>query len=623
MANRPSLSQPCAQHFNIWDESGPPPNGRRSWTPTRPEDDVLQELSDANGQSRGDPVVAHASPHASDLAKSLFSDASAHFPRRTSRAHRPQLSSETFEPLVSVPEETSSILESDTTLKCPSRQPSETHDFKDISDQGFEILSSESIEMDIALHNQVEKHLAATRLDREMSDDSPTSGLIGLRRLSMEHLHQLPPPPYPGTPLKVPEVTALIQQAIAPSPPATTGERSSSGSSSFGDGSPSAGYVHVSRIEDSLEELDKLEDELEAVHQVTSADQLPSDAEEPSGTEHTAVKGLKLPTATKSDRASIPGHSATLRVKKLQKEQPTLRRSASLTLRDKRLSQQSPSVSRSKATSVAQGQSTFERLSTPKNPVKSTKPLTVPRFELPGEAVARRLKEQREARKAQQMEAEKAQTPASKPRLEKRLAWPTFELPGEAISRRKQEQREAKLRAEEELTRSRREFKARPVMHGIGSATFPRRAASSRARQDVVESPHVGCEIGSQSRKNAIDSLRSGVGPISNSKTSPSSRGRDPMSTPTEASRATSASLGRAVGNRNTLSLEELAMQRQRGKDILQRDRSLKEDKERDKREREMTAKRVRAEAAERSRIASREWAEKKRQAELAAKRAA
>lgn len=559
----------------------------------------------------------------------------------------------------------------------------------DISDQGFEILSSESIEMDIALHNQVEKHLAgqfewvmtspagascekashpgsshgkgtaaqprlygcnllparchnesqqlrlteesstdtftllATRLDRELSDESPTSGLIGLRRLSMEHLHQLPPPPYPGTPLKVPEVTALIQQAMAPSPPATTGERSSSGSSSFGDGSPSAGYVHVSRIEDSLEELDKLEDELEAVHQVTSADQLPSDAEEPSGTEHTAVKGLKLPTATKSDRASIPGHSATLRVKKLQKEQPTLRRSASLTLRDKRLSQQSPSVSRSKATSVAQGQSTFERLRTPKNPVKSTKPLTVPRFELPGEAVARRLKEQREARKAQQMEAEKAQTPASKPRLEKRLAWPTFELPGEAISRRKQEQREAKLRAEEELTRSRREFKARPVMHGIGSATFPRRAASSRARQDVVESPHVGCEIGSQSRKNAIDSLRSGVGTISNSKTSPSSRGRDPMSTPTEASRATSASLGRAVGNRNTLSLEELAMQRQRGKDILQRDRSLKEDKERDKREREMTAKRVRAEAAERSRIASREWAEKKRQAELAAKRAA
>lgn len=159
----------------------------------------------------------------------------------------------------------------------------------------------------------------------------------------------------------------------------------------------------------------------------------------------------------------------------------------------------------------------------------------MPRFELPGDA--RQALQQAEALKAAQ----------ASPVRRRPLARPTFELPGEAISRRKREERDARLRAQEDEERRRREFKVRPVRHSLGPATpQPRDTAASRVRQTRL------------------------------SKSPPP---RD------------------AAGKRGSLSTAELELQRRRGRDVVAREQ-----------------------AAARSRTASREWADKKRRHELAAK---
>lgn len=60
-----------------------------------------------------------------------------------------------------------------------------------------------------------------------------------------------------------------------------------------------------------------------------------------------------------------------------------------------------------------------------------------------------------------------------------------------------------------------------------------------------------------------------------------------------------------------TVSATEVQVQRQRAKELYNRDAKLTEEIERERREREAAAKRAREEAAERGRQASREWAEK------------
>jgi hypothetical protein len=53
--------------------------------------------------------------------------------------------------------------------------------------------------------------------------------------------------------------------------------------------------------------------------------------------------------------------------------------------------------------------------------------------------------------------------------------------------------------------------------------------------------------------------------------------------------------------------------QKIKGREVFNRDKMEKEAKDRERREKEEAAKQARAQAAERGRIASREWAEKQR----------
>ncbi|KAF7547936.1 hypothetical protein G7Z17_g7393 [Cylindrodendrum hubeiense] len=428
------------------------------------------------------------------------------------------------------------------------------------------------------------------------------------------------PPTYefrPATPLKVPEVEIeeVVEQAVSPSLTLISDR-----SSSYAGGSSRAGSFSVPRIEDSLEELDKLEEELEAINAVTQPRRITTDDVKASP-KHLDPR-LEAKKAIISKRASMGSLSATVRIKQSEKAQPSIRRSTSLVFRNKKEDQSEPprlrsQLSRSK---LANTQSAI-----PKPPLKSTKPPTVPNFELPGEAVARRLKEQREARLAQQAESQKAYVAPPRPKSNKPLTKPNFELPGEAISRRKREEREARLKAQEEEEKKKREFKARPMRSSVAPSTLPRETATSRARQgkptqddDLKKKPDPA-----RLKRYSLGNLRSAQGEPVDSKPA-QNRGRlATMTSQEDLSRGTSTSTGSSTGKRNTLSAVECQQLKRKGKQIFERDNTgYTQDKERERREREAVARVAREEAAERSRASGREWAEKQRRKELASLKA-
>ncbi|KAF7552981.1 hypothetical protein G7046_g7236 [Stylonectria norvegica] len=426
------------------------------------------------------------------------------------------------------------------------------------------------------------------------------------------------PPPYEQhqtTPLKVPGVVEVIEQAVSPALTFVS-ERDSS----VADVSPRGGSSSVPRIEDSLEELDKLEEELEAINAVTNSRRVASPIKEPK-----LNRNLEpLPEAKKSSlskRASFAGQSATVRTKNSDKTRPSIRRSASLIFRN---AKDEESQSSPKPAGQVSGRPPLNfHPSIPRGPVKSTKPPTVPKFELPGEAVSRRLKEQREARRAQQAEAQEAEVRKAyvRPRSRKPLPKPTFELPGEAISRKKRADHEARLKATEEEERKRRDFKARPVRLSVAPVAEPRATITSRARQNRASQNDDGdhkADVNKSKRLSVSDTR----GSIS---TRPSqSRGRlSNIPSIEDLSRATSTSTGSVSGKRIALSADEAQQLKLRGKEIFTRDNTrFTLDKAQEKKERETMARDARMQAAERTRAASRDWAEKKRQKDQALREA-
>lgn len=381
---------------------------------------------------------------------------------------------------------------------------------------------------------------------------------------------------------------------------------------------------YIARIEDSVEALDLLEDELEAFDLAAftresisagAAKPLPEAASQPAP-ESPAGRGQVVHQVQK---ASPRTGASALRVNTFQsnrspngrrsgsticREPPKLLDSPKLKVEDKPLVQAPVKKPTPKLTSLLP----------PKQPTKSKKPPTVPTFELPGEAVARRLKEQREARLSMTASAKKPEvTVKSSLRRTKSAKPPTrpdFELPGEAISRRKREEREAKLKAEEDEERKRREFKARPVRIGGVASYIPRETATSRARQNKgVDS----ATQASPSLSKPASALASS-GSIRMTGEQSQTRGRHTTADPSQVSRATSSSNGSTSGKRSSVSMDDVQAQRARGKEVLQRDGMFAQDKQREKREREALARLAREQAAERSRQLSRAWAEKQKQ---------
>ncbi|KAL1901490.1 hypothetical protein Sste5346_001897 [Sporothrix stenoceras] len=421
-----------------------------------------------------------------------------------------------------------------------------------------------------------------------------------------------------ATGLMAPDLSGLSPKAIgAPLDPGSF-ERAQS--------VPRSPGSSVARIEDTLEELDRLEDQFEAVHRMVRVNRVASPDKE--------VRDQQTAKASTGPSKSPAAKAGTTRSRTSDLVRTaSVRRSAGAADPAKKTTEGSPAATgtATKRLSVTRPMS----LLPPKPPAKSSKPPTTSTFELPGEAVARRLKEQREARMAAAAAAAAATTrPAAtkpgagqlrRPRSVKPPTIPTFELPGEAISRRKREEHDAKLKRQEEEERKRREFKARPIRLSVTPSTVPRETISSRARTNrtsvIGESAVTGGGLSVPGSAPPANRRLSVISSDSAGRTNGQGqvpRGRGPAlgSSPTAAgqlSRATSTSTGSISGKRSTISVEDVQYQKIRGREILQRDSILSSDRDREKREREAIAKQARQEASERSRALSREWAEKQK----------
>ncbi|KAF7898817.1 hypothetical protein BELL_0578g00010 [Botrytis elliptica] len=394
----------------------------------------------------------------------------------------------------------------------------------------------------------------------------------------------------------------------------------------------------VSRIEDSLEELDNLEDAIDALDEATTVEQfvatspktvnISTEASSDSNSRRSPQRGLveELPAAglrvrvhdslAQATSQRPKSTYATMRVKRTTATEPTLKKAKSMSFENVR-----PVVSPEKPTMTSPSKVPRPTsLLPPKSPTKSTKPSTKPVFELPGDAVAKRLKEQREARIAQRESSEMTvvRTTTTPGRI-KSTKPPTkssqFELPGEAYSRRKREALEAKLKAQEEEDRKRREFKARPIGKTVASRTLPRDTAASRARQSKTgttgdSTDSGGLTIGKRGslvgghRPSILDMQKVNViGSSPRTKAPPAPLNRKASQRPQHP----------RMAMQRTVSDSDHELQRQRAKELYNKDAMYTADIEREKREREMAAIRAREEAAEKGRAASREWAERQK----------
>ncbi|KAH8590239.1 hypothetical protein B0O99DRAFT_691680 [Bisporella sp. PMI_857] len=395
----------------------------------------------------------------------------------------------------------------------------------------------------------------------------------------------------------------------------------------------------VSRIEDSVEALDRFEEAYEALDQAVLAEQLASPTKlrrqaskqgldtssRPRGNQSSVTTISRTNSVTRQAPSPKPqpksGH-ATMRVKSTAAKVPTLKRATSLTF--KPASQASPKqhvkVEETKKVPPRRPLS----LLPPKESSKSVKPATIPtKFKLPGEILARKVKEQREARLAAREASEEALNAGAvavgpRTKSSKAPTKPAFELPGEAISRRKKEAREAQLKTQEEEERKRREFKARPIRNSV--TLVPRDTVASRARQSKAGVDTI--EDGSLSiskRSSNVGAHRPSIvqlNAIANS-SAPRAPGPGKARGSTNSTHHNGLGTTSVTGQRVVSSLD-LQAQRQRAKEIYNRDTKTADEIEREKREREAAAKRAREQAAERGRQASREWAEKQRMKKLA-----
>ncbi|KAF2256432.1 hypothetical protein BU26DRAFT_499099 [Trematosphaeria pertusa] len=254
-------------------------------------------------------------------------------------------------------------------------------------------------------------------------------------------------------------------------------------------------------------------------------------------------------------------------------------------------------------------------------PPKSTKGPTNPNFQLPGEAVAAKLKAQKEERLKRDAEGEERAPPQivlqPPPKSTKVPTVPNFQLPGEAIAAKLKAQKEERLKREEEAAEAAKKaaFKARPAPARKPAPVPVRQTCASKARESLMTKENVnGVTIPPPpQRTSSINAGKRGSMVLSRTMSTSSAN----------SSHRHSAILNAGPVAKSTVTPADAAALKLKGKEVFNRDKLEKEARERERREKEEAAKRARAEAAERGRIASREWAEKQRKKMLAAAAAA
>lgn len=228
-------------------------------------------------------------------------------------------------------------------------------------------------------------------------------------------------------------------------------------------------------------------------------------------------------------------------------------------------------------------------------------------------------------------------TPPPPAKSKKAPTQSTFKLPGEAISEKLKAAKEARMQREAEEVEKRKVFKARPVPAALSKAPSVRQTTASKARESIMAGKDFRASTSApgmtHKRANSVAATRAMV---------PSSRvvSKDASKPSTTTSKLAPEAL--AVKKRPSTALANMSMPRSsfaasagpsaarvpsgptkgtaKGKEVFNRAAAAKEGAAKEKLEKEAATKKARAEAAERSRQASRDWAEKQKKKQLAAK---
>ncbi|KAI9664810.1 MAG: hypothetical protein M1821_006258 [Bathelium mastoideum] len=236
-------------------------------------------------------------------------------------------------------------------------------------------------------------------------------------------------------------------------------------------------------------------------------------------------------------------------------------------------------------------------------------------------------------------------TPPPPPKSRKPPTKPTFQLPGEAIAAKLKAQREERLKREQEDEQKKREFKARPIRKSVVPAISVKDTAASRARKSLLH-PQAENPTNNEDKRTSLaprprSARKSSSDTKSNSTTTstiqkppqpsaPTSkprlsttdphRPRNPPSSRTTSTSSTTTTTTTATTHprpsftKPAITPSDLHQQRRRARASFARDRQADDAREAARREQENAARRARAEAAERGRAASREWAGRQRE---------
>jgi hypothetical protein len=210
------------------------------------------------------------------------------------------------------------------------------------------------------------------------------------------------------------------------------------------------------RLEESIEAIDALEEALDKVGQAIYLSDHSADEKSPRKARFSDVVGIAPNKRTRPSSVVTPKVSrAPGVIRSLKPPSMPVRtspaRSSSMQVSSKESRKGSGEVSDYLASKRRPISMSFPA---PPPPPKSTKPPTRSTFQLPGEAVAAKLKAQKEERLRREAEGEvverRAVTLPPRPKSTKLPTTSTFQLPGEAVAARLKAQKEERLRREAE-----------------------------------------------------------------------------------------------------------------------------------------------------------------------------
>jgi len=364
----------------------------------------------------------------------------------------------------------------------------------------------------------------------------------------------------------------------------------------------------ISRIEDSVEALDALEEEIEKV-------------------------GELIPTTTNNLQSPVKTKEQVLAPSKAPEKKPSgsLRLKNSAAIAPKSLAKHSSTNVRS-ATSRPSIQHAAKKVTVPKNSLSQEKPEADYKSPAPVGAAGVPAPSALGKKRVNSVHKPPFQpTKSTKPPTRA-----SFELPGDAISRKLKEQREERQKHEEEEKNKQRVFKARPVR--LSHAPEVKLTAAAKLRLSMakgVPAPAI-VTTSTQGAPNAKPGLPAGsMAPRDGNKR---------LSTLTVAKRnilkpaanssarvtrgpsfgASTASCNPSASGapRPAPTAADLAHQKVKGKEVFGRTKVEIQEREKAKKDKEEAAKKARFDAAERGRIASREWAGKQKARKMEAERA-